>query len=186
VVARRQEDRGHAGPTGGVTDIYAFDAGGGTLTNLTKTPGSYEAGAAWSPDGSRIAYSYAADAGSLADIYVMNADGSHKRPLTSTPDLNEGEPAWSPDGTRIAFWRDLLTSRATDIFAVDADGGTPVDLTNRDGHEGAPSWSPDGTKIAYQEGDGDIFSFTLATSSHTNLTNNNPIADFEPVWSPRP
>jgi Tol biopolymer transport system component len=173
-------------PTGGVTDIYSFDAGGGPLTNLTKTAGSYEAGAAWSPDGSRIAYSYAADAGSLADIYVMNADGSHKRPLTSTADLNEGEPAWSPDGTRVAFWRDLLTSRATDIFEVDADGGTPVDLTNRDGHEGAPSWSPDGTKIAYQEGDLDIFSFTLATGSHTNLTNNNPVEDFEPAWSPRP
>jgi Tol biopolymer transport system component len=54
--------------------------------------------AAWSPDGSKIAFVKMAG----EQIYVVNADGSDERQLTSFPD-NVYEPTWSPDGTKIAF-----------------------------------------------------------------------------------
>jgi hypothetical protein len=41
---------------------------------------------AWSPDGTKIAYTYAQQASSeevITDVYVMNADGSGKTNLTS-------------------------------------------------------------------------------------------------------
>ena len=79
---------------------------------------------AWSPDGTKIAFSR------WADIYVMNADGSN--PVR----LGRGSsPAWSPDGTKIAFqaWRRVPDSRVrrgsriqNDIYVlrVEGPGGT--------------------------------------------------------------
>lgn len=56
--------------------------------------------AAWSPDGSRIAY--VAQALGKAQLHVLTlADGVGK-PLTSG-DTSPSQPAWSPDGRRIAY-----------------------------------------------------------------------------------
>ena len=50
----------------------------------------------WSPDGTRIAFSYD------GEIYVMNADGTRKQRVAAT-ELADVAPVWSPDGSKIAF-----------------------------------------------------------------------------------
>ncbi len=55
-------------------------------------------GPAWSPDGSKIAYTSLSASG----VFVMNADGSGKRRVTPAPG-GVGWIAWSPDGRRILF-----------------------------------------------------------------------------------
>jgi Tol biopolymer transport system component len=53
---------------------------------------------AWSPDGTRIAFTSDRD-GAANDIWVMNANGTS--PAQTLP--NSSRPNWFPDGTRIAF-----------------------------------------------------------------------------------
>ena len=59
-----------------------------------------ESGAAWSPDGSRIAFKSSTDAGS--EIFVYWLDGGKLTRLTQL-DRSPGALSWSPDGEQIAF-----------------------------------------------------------------------------------
>ena len=80
------------------TDIYVINANGSGLVQLTST--GHESSAAWSPDGSKIAFQSTRDGNS--EIYVMRADGSGIARLIHRA-ANDYDPAWSPDGTQIAF-----------------------------------------------------------------------------------
>ena len=58
---------------------------------------------AWSPDGTRIAFSSTRDGN--PEIYVVNRDGSNLRRITNHPGIDI-TPTWSPTGTQIAFTSD--------------------------------------------------------------------------------
>jgi Tol biopolymer transport system component len=73
--------------------------------------------AAWSPDGTRIAFASTRDGN--YEIYVMNADGSAPRRLTNDPQ-SDYAPTWSPDGQRIA-WRTNRDGNG-EIYSMRADG----------------------------------------------------------------
>src|SRR5262249_11073408 len=51
---------------------------------------------AWSPDGSKIAFTSNRDGN--PEIYIMNKDGSGLRRITQNPAIDEA-PTWSPSGT---------------------------------------------------------------------------------------
>ena len=61
-------------------DVFAINADGTALRNLTNTPG-LDAGSSWSPDGSKIAFD--TNRAGILDIYVMNADGTDQRPIAT-------------------------------------------------------------------------------------------------------
>jgi Tol biopolymer transport system component len=90
------------GPAG----IFVINPDGSGRRRLTDVSARAK-GAAWSPNGRRIALYGSADSGGDAnfDIYVMNADGTGRTRLTNSP-AREVQPAWSPDGRRIAYGRD--------------------------------------------------------------------------------
>jgi hypothetical protein len=82
-------------------DIYRIGTDGSGILRLTTTPGT-DARAAWSPDGTLIAFMSARQGSGLTRLYLMGTDGSNQIQLT--PDsLIADYPAWSPDGLRIAF-----------------------------------------------------------------------------------
>src|SRR3712207_533097 len=68
------------------------------LTVDSQTAPATDLSPAWSPDGSRIAFSRDFDS------YSMDADGSNRTQLTNNSD-SEYNPTWSPDGSRIAYER---------------------------------------------------------------------------------
>ena len=84
-------------------DIYVADMNGANLGRLTFDGGpfSYNREAAWSPDGSRIAFSKS-DGRLGAEIFLIDADGTNLRRL-SPEGAYDASPTWSPDGARIAF-----------------------------------------------------------------------------------
>ncbi len=108
---------------------------------------------AWSPDGSRLAFTTAT--GTPRGIVVVRADG------TGVTAVAPGETdatglAWSPDGTRILFNGSGGSgsdggARVEGLWMAHSDG-SPTTLVAAGGRDGA--WSPDGDQILYVDADG--------------------------------
>ena len=98
---------------------------------------------AWSPDGTKIAFTTNRFAGGAFEIMVMNADGSGTpRRLTNNP-ATDYSPSWSPDGTKIAFTSNRFGN--FEIFVINADGsGVPARLTTNAAADLEPVWGADG------------------------------------------
>jgi Tol biopolymer transport system component len=117
--------------------------------------------AAWSPDGSKIAFECKpspVDAfGNDYEICTINGNmynissfPDYQQQLTKLTDntWNDGDPTWSPDGSRIAFTS--TRDGNYEIYTMRSDGtGFPTRLTNNPDPDTSPDWSPTGTKIAF-------------------------------------
>ena len=68
---------------GGYRDIFVMKPNGSQLRNLTNDPMTSDIFPAWSPDGTKIAFSSYRDGNS--DIYVIDADGKNLIRLTQNP-----------------------------------------------------------------------------------------------------
>ena len=136
--------------------IYVLSANGTGLRRLTSGSG-VATGAAWSPDGTTIAY--LSRKKGIDTVWLMNADGTGKRQLSRFPVVvgafeapESFPPRWSPNGRVIAFTRD--GDRST-IWLVNADGThtRPVtriaDAKGPGGGDFHPSWSPNGRWVAF-------------------------------------
>jgi Tol biopolymer transport system component len=118
----------------GVIDSTAF-------SNSTRI----EASAAFSPDGSRIAFTSSRAGG--PDVWVARRDGSGLQQATSfgTPGLIVG--GWSPNGSRIAI--EASVDGNSDVYAIGADGGHLRRVTTEASIDGVPSWSREGQWIYF-------------------------------------
>ena len=136
-------------------------------------------GAAWSPNGSRIAFNKESDLPPcVVSVATINPDGSGFFNVTCAHDDADfsSYPNWSPDGTRIAYGRDDTLTQA--ITTIDPDGTDQMILTGASGV--GPAWSPDGSKIAFV-GSGGI---NVMNSNGTGVI---PIATGAgPDWQPIP
>jgi len=177
---------------GGLSAIYMVNSDGTGLTRLTwgEPPlGPLDLEPAWSPDGTKIAFS-SASGGYRWGICLMDPDGSDIVRLTDGLDWS---PAWSPDGKRIAFVRGK--GGVGDIYVMDADGTNIIRLTSGPAKYAQPSWSPDGEKIAFVSDRDKIFEVYVMDADGGNirkLTDNPAYGFIEnacdqlPSWFPLP
>ena len=140
-----------AATVGAQSAIWVANADGSGRIRITDGQ-SYDTHPAWSPDGTRLAFTRLSENGSA--IYVVNADGSNLRRRTVTGQAYH--PAWSPDGTKIVY-----TDENGFMYLSEADGDwtVPEHVGFANEWSGHPAWSPDGTAIAFVRG-----SFSFASS----------------------
>jgi TolB protein len=202
----------------GTYDLWSMSPDGSGKNQLTTGahivpwlhgPAGY--GAAWSPQGDRIAYISCwyenEDIRDIttdeqgnefeivnfskihreADIWVMNADGGEKQRRTTSG--NARQPAWRPHGDEIAYI--FYRPEGNEIRIMQDDGSEKRRLTSAGENVGTFDWSPDGNSITYN-------AIALATNStqfssalwiinadgdhNQQLTSGN--IDSSPVFSP--
>ncbi len=152
------------------------------------TDGGFKQWPQLSPDGEKVAYSWAGPGGDNWNIYVK-AEGIGTRPLRLTEHpADEWSPVWSPDGRQIAFVRDSGTSAA--IYTVPSLGGQERKLSDLNGPP-ALSWSPNGGWLAFAERAPErqathIVRFSLQTLERQRLTSppGDSAGDSSPAVSP--
>ena len=177
-----------------VTGDPGPDGNGDHLTRLT-TNTAFDSFAAWSPDGSKIAFTSGRDDNNFGEIYVIDAaPESATNPavrLTNNAASDLG-PNWSPDGSKIAF----TSNRAgnNNIYVMNAlDGSEPKRLTKKAASDAFPAWSPDGKKIVFRSdrggGDPEVYVMKPRPESMKNRPKNltkNDAFDSEPDWQTIP
>jgi TolB protein len=122
---------------------------------------------AWSPDGSKIAFTSNRDGN--PEIYVMNRDGSGLRRMTYNPAIDV-TPTWSPNGNQLAWVSDRTGSPK--IYIMNADGtGQRLLITD---YCDRPTWSTEPfNEIAYAARTGpgyDIKIYDFSTGETHRIT----------------
>jgi len=140
--------------------------------------------ASWSPDGTKVAYSYrSATPGSRSHIVVVRADGRQETATGLTSEtVDDHNPAWSPDGTKIAFVRGPVSGTVDDgdLYVMNADGSNQTRLVDGTSTPTTSSlvnsvaWSPDGTTLVFSQdvaiGEDELFTMPAAGGVATRLT----------------
>src|ERR1043166_9381640 len=126
-------------------DLWSVPRAGGDAVRVTSGAGS-ETDPAFSPDGSRIAFTGEYDGN--VDVFVMPASGGVPKRLTwhPAPDRVLG---WTPDGKRILFGSPRTAySRYGEMFSVPLEGGVEERLPLPCGYQA--SMSADVQSVPYE------------------------------------
>jgi dipeptidyl aminopeptidase/acylaminoacyl peptidase len=168
------------------SQLYIISPSGGEARQLTSVDTGVDS-YAWSPDGSRIAFTSAdpeSDAQkarvkkygefhiidsdyTMTHLWLIRVPGPYDLAAPKPERLTSGEQftvhnfRWSPDGTRIAFdaTRDpaLADEGTSDIYIVSVSDKSEHKLVDGPGPNRNPFWSPDGSQIAYTTADGNPY-----------------------------
>jgi Tol biopolymer transport system component len=171
----------------GNTDVYSVLPNGRALHRLTDDPG-FDACAAYSADGQRIAYC-SGEGGGPVQVWTMKQNGTDKQQVTHLSGAAIF-PDFSPDGSTIVFTAKPAGSPTRDIYVIGSDGGGLTRLTNNgsaDGNNAYPAFSPDGSKIVFtsdRTGTWQVYVMDANGDHPTQLTFDPQPKDQVPDWSP--
>lgn len=171
--------------------IWLVDRDGVHERRLTEDDAVMHRHHAWSPDGTRIAYTANAGKKRFA-VFVMDvATGEHTRLTEGRED--DQQPRWSPDGKWLSFWsrREAVRTNA-DLYLVPSGGGAARKLDTRGGTDGESidaRWSPGGDRLAfttnvrgrYEIAIAHLRDGEVARLEHLGAT---PFDDTEATWRP--
>ncbi|MEJ7636964.1 MAG: LpqB family beta-propeller domain-containing protein [Singulisphaera sp.] len=169
--------------TQGNLDIAALQADGSGQRLVARDSGklSHQDWPAWSPDGSRFAFSSTHEGNQ--EIYTAAADGSQVTRVTQSLGI-DAHPCWTPDGKRLFFASDRWGG--LEIAGVLADGTGLTRLTQSPGLDDYPALSPDGSRITFvsnRDGQFEVYVCSADGSGPWNLSR-HPLRDTYPTWRP--
>jgi len=123
-------------------EVFDVPAEKGVTRNISRSPGSNDRSADWSPDGKYIAW--IGDASDETEIYLYDvAEGSYKQ-LTTGADTYIRSIQWAPDSKHL-----LITDRKNRLDEVSLDGKRRNIQTNPHGEFRNVAYSPDSKWLAY-------------------------------------
>ena len=124
-------------------EVFSVPVGEGVVRNITRTPGSNDRNAVWSPDGKYIAY--IGDATGETEVYLQPAQGGKPVQLTKNNDTYIRRIQWSPDSKKIYY-----SDRKNRLVEVDvATKAKRTVMENPAGEFRSVNFSPCGNWIAY-------------------------------------
>ncbi len=151
----------------------------GSPSFLTNQPGTRHVSPAFSPDGTRIAFS-AYTKGNVSNVWIANADGGNLNQVTTA---GGRVPSWYPDGKQLAFMSDRQGRRR--FWTVAAAGGNEKVLFETDGIDNA-RMSPDANQVAFnftKDGVINVATMPVTGGELKQLTYDRELAGW-PCWSP--
>lgn len=166
----------------GSKEVYMLDSDGGGIRQLTADR-SISLSPAWSPDGSRIAYT--SFRRGYPDIYVIDLRSNNRACIANYPGINMAG-AFSPAGGELLMV--LSKDGNPEVYVKDLGGGRLTRLTNtpRAG-EASPTWSPDGSQVAYVSdlsGTGSPQIYVMGRSGGSRRLTSRGRENVSPDWGP--
>ena len=132
----------------GKKEIYTMNFDGSDVHQITKIR-SISMAPAWSPDGSKIAFSVYnkhSDNVKNLDLFEYNLKSGSLRLLSNRKGINSGA-SYAPSGNKLALTMSY-TGNPT-LHLLDLDTKQTTQLTHSLGFDVDPNFSPDGSKIAF-------------------------------------
>ena len=164
-------------------DIFNAPIEKGVTRNLTRTSGTHDKWARWSPDGRKIAF--ISDGTGEEELYVADALGTAKpEQITSGGKAMRYAPEWSPDGKRIAFSdkdRRLYVVTLADKKLVEVARNPRAGIRDY-------TWSPCGGHLAFSMMDPNNFRslwiWSAADGKLRRITDEQ-FHEASPAWDPK-
>lgn len=162
-------------------DLFSVAADKGLTYQFTKTSGSHEREATWSPDGKWIAY--ISDKSGEDEIYLMSADGKEEKQLTNDAQSYRYAMKWSPDSKKI-----LTSDKSLRLFYIDIDTKKTTVITKSEVWELRDySWSPDSKWVTFTDyltrNWPVVNIYNLATKKNVSITSEF-FQSYSPVFTP--
>ncbi len=143
-------------------------------------------GAAWSPDGSTIAFTMEVDTRFTYEVFLLDLRHPDAAPRRLSHGLSGigGSLDWSPDGKNLLIFAGPVAAR--EVYRLEVSTGTITQLTFG-GNNAAAAYSPDGQYIVYNSlrnnDQADLYIMRSDGHSTRQLTD-NPEPDWQPQWGP--
>jgi Tol biopolymer transport system component len=128
---------------GGNWEVFVMDLATGDRVNVSRSPAK-DGAPAWSPDGTRIAFT--SDRDGAQELWTVAPDGSGMKRLTRSEGAKPFNPEWSPDGREVLYYLEKGDNK-DQVWAIGADGTGAVNVTRDEDHNIFPGWGPKGTLV---------------------------------------
>jgi TolB protein len=132
----------------GKKEIFTMNFDGSDVRQITKLR-SIAMGAAWNPDGTRLAFSvYNKHSNNIKniDLFEYSFKSGALKLLSNKKGINSGA-AYAPSGNKLALT--MSSSGNPEINVLNIDSKQATQITHSVGFDVDPAFSPDGGKIAF-------------------------------------